>query len=108
MAVAVVIDNSGSMRDKRPAVNQADGIHPNAKGVEVIVRRILSLVIKTIENMDAAGKSSRALRPAPRLAFFVATKKVSKEMAFSCGGHDFRERLRRFLLALLVICSVLS
>jgi acyl-CoA thioesterase-1 len=39
-----------------PALNQADGIHPNAKGVAVIVRRILPLVVKTIEKMKAAGK----------------------------------------------------
>lgn len=31
-----------------PALNQPDGIHPNAKGVDVIVERILPLVLKLI------------------------------------------------------------
>lgn len=31
-----------------PALNQADGIHPNAKGVDIIVERILPLVLKLI------------------------------------------------------------
>lgn len=34
-----------------PALNQPDGIHPNAKGVDVIVERILPFVTK---NLDAA------------------------------------------------------
>lgn len=34
-----------------PALNQADGIHPNVKGVAVIVRRILPLVLRTIERL---------------------------------------------------------
>lgn len=34
-----------------PALNQPDGIHPNARGVEVIVERILPFVTK---NLDAA------------------------------------------------------
>jgi len=52
-----------------PALNQSDGIHPNAKGVTVIVRRILPLVIKTIEKMEAAGR--RWIEPGRR---FVASK----------------------------------
>lgn len=31
-----------------PALNQADGIHPNAKGVEIIVGRLLPLVRKLV------------------------------------------------------------
>lgn len=31
-----------------PSLNQADGIHPNAKGVDVIVERIVPLVLKLI------------------------------------------------------------
>jgi acyl-CoA thioesterase-1 len=38
-----------------PALNQADGIHPNSRGVAVIVRRILPLVLKTIERMTHGG-----------------------------------------------------
>lgn len=36
---------------QEPALNQPDGIHPNAKGVDVIVERILPFVTK---NLDAA------------------------------------------------------
>ena len=32
----------------RPELNQADGIHPNVKGVAEIVHRILPLVVKTL------------------------------------------------------------
>ena len=31
-----------------PALNQADGIHPNAKGVSVIVQRMLPVLLKTL------------------------------------------------------------
>lgn len=34
-----------------PALNQPDGIHPNARGVDVIVERIMPFVVK---NLDAA------------------------------------------------------
>lgn len=34
-----------------PALNQRDGIHPNAAGVEVIVRRILPFVIKLLNSV---------------------------------------------------------
>ena len=38
-----------------PALNQADGIHPNAKGVAVIVERILPYVIELVEEAMANG-----------------------------------------------------
>lgn len=41
----------GVARD--PALNQADGIHPNAAGVRVIVGRLLPLLIKTIDALPA-------------------------------------------------------
>jgi acyl-CoA thioesterase-1 len=40
-----------------PALNQEDGIHPNAAGVEVIVARILPTVIEAIEQLEAPGPS---------------------------------------------------
>ncbi len=36
----------------RPALNQADGIHPNAKGVAVIVKRMLPHVEAVIDDLD--------------------------------------------------------
>lgn len=40
-----------------PTLNQADGIHPNAAGVKVIVERMLPSVLQAIERLDrkAAG-----------------------------------------------------
>jgi len=38
-----------------PDLNQADGIHPNAAGVEVIVRRILPLVEDCLEQLQKKG-----------------------------------------------------
>lgn len=35
-----------------PALNQADGIHPNAEGVAVIVRKIMPYVIRLIEQTE--------------------------------------------------------
>ena len=35
----------------QPALNQPDGIHPNAKGVEVIVTRILPHVISVLDKI---------------------------------------------------------
>ena len=32
-----------------PALNQVDAIHPNAKGVEEIVRRIVPYVLKLLD-----------------------------------------------------------
>jgi acyl-CoA thioesterase-1 len=43
-----------------PALNQPDGIHPNAKGVDVIVERILPFVTK---NLDDAASVRRPARP---------------------------------------------
>jgi acyl-CoA thioesterase I len=43
-----------------PALNQPDGIHPNAKGVDVIVERILPFVTK---NLDDAASVRRPPRP---------------------------------------------
>ena len=43
-----------------PALNQPDGIHPNAKGVDVIVERILPFVTK---NLDDATSVRRPARP---------------------------------------------
>jgi acyl-CoA thioesterase-1 len=36
-----------------PSLNQDDGMHPNAEGVEVIVKRILPDVIALLQNSDA-------------------------------------------------------
>ncbi len=40
-----------------PALNQADGIHPNAAGVKVIVERMLPYLLQAIQRLDrkAAG-----------------------------------------------------
>ena len=43
-----------------PALNQPDGIHPNAKGVDVIVERMLPFVTK---NLDDAAPVRRPARP---------------------------------------------
>ena len=43
-----------------PALNQPDGIHPNAKGVDVVVERILPFVTK---NLDDAASVRRPARP---------------------------------------------
>ena len=37
-----------------PSLNQADGIHPNADGVAVIVDRLLPMVIALIESAGLA------------------------------------------------------
>ncbi len=39
----------------RPALNLADGIHPNTAGVQVMVEGILPLVMEAIKRMDNAG-----------------------------------------------------
>jgi acyl-CoA thioesterase-1 len=44
-----------------PALNQADGIHPNPKGVDVIVERILPFVTKNLD--DYAASVRRPARP---------------------------------------------
>lgn len=43
-----------------PALNQPDGIHPNAKGVDILVERILPFVTK---NLDDAASVRRPARP---------------------------------------------
>ncbi|MEE2745272.1 MAG: arylesterase [Pseudomonadota bacterium] len=41
----------------RPHLNQADGIHPNAKGVDEIVRRILPSVITLLKSIKCSNCS---------------------------------------------------
>ncbi len=43
-----------------PELNQADGIHPNAAGVAVIVKRIAPHVIRLLENADIARRGAEA------------------------------------------------
>jgi acyl-CoA thioesterase-1 len=44
-----------------PALNQADGLHPSAKGVDVIVERLLPFVTKNLD--DHAASVRRPARP---------------------------------------------
>jgi acyl-CoA thioesterase-1 len=44
-----------------PALNQPDGIHPNPKGVDVIVERLLPFVTKNLD--DYAASVRRPARP---------------------------------------------
>ncbi len=46
---------------QEPALNQADGIHPNAKGVDILVERILPFVTKNLD--DYAASVRRPARP---------------------------------------------
>jgi len=41
-----------------PALNQADGIHPNAAGVKVIVGRMLPFVLQAIRQLDRKAPGS--------------------------------------------------
>jgi len=41
-----------------PALNQADGIHPNAAGVKVIVERMLPSVLQAIQQLDRKATGS--------------------------------------------------
>jgi acyl-CoA thioesterase-1 len=41
-----------------PALNQADGIHPNAAGVKVIVERMLPFVLQAIQRLDRRASGS--------------------------------------------------
>ncbi|MFO7982464.1 MAG: arylesterase [Desulfuromonadales bacterium] len=41
-----------------PEMNQSDGIHPTAEGIEEIVRRILPMVRRLLEEQVASGPSS--------------------------------------------------
>lgn len=40
-----------------PALNQADGIHPNPKGVDVVVERLLPFVTKNLDTYAASVRS---------------------------------------------------
>ena len=40
-----------------PALNQADGIHPNPKGVDVVVERLLPFVTKNLDSYAATVRS---------------------------------------------------
>jgi acyl-CoA thioesterase I len=42
---------------QEPALNQADGIHPNPKGVDVVVERLLPFVTKNLDNYAASVRS---------------------------------------------------
>jgi len=44
-----------------PALNQPDGIHPNAKGVEIVVARLMPFVAKNLD--DYAASVRRPARP---------------------------------------------
>lgn len=44
-----------------PALNQADGIHPNPKGVDIVVERILPFITKNLD--DYASSVRRPARP---------------------------------------------
>ncbi|TXH39188.1 MAG: arylesterase [Rhodospirillaceae bacterium] len=39
-----------------PALNQADGIHPNAEGVAIIVKRLLPSLVKVMDTVQPADK----------------------------------------------------
>jgi acyl-CoA thioesterase-1 len=41
-----------------PTLNQADGIHPNAEGVKVIVERMLPYVLQAIQRLDRKAPGS--------------------------------------------------
>ena len=47
-----------------PALNQPDGIHPNPKGVDVIVERILPFVTKNLDDFAASAHAPPVRRPA--------------------------------------------
>jgi len=46
------------------ALNQGDGIHPNPKGVDVIVERILPFVTKNLDDFAASAHAPPIRRPA--------------------------------------------
>ena len=46
---------------KDPTLNKADGIHPNPKGVDVVVERLLPFVTKNLD--DYATSVRRSARP---------------------------------------------
>jgi acyl-CoA thioesterase-1 len=47
-----------------PALNQGDGIHPNPKGVDVIVERILPFATKNLDDFAASAHAPPVRRPA--------------------------------------------
>jgi acyl-CoA thioesterase I len=47
-----------------PALNQPDGIHPNPKGVDVIVERILPFVTRNLDDFAASAHAPPLRRPA--------------------------------------------
>jgi acyl-CoA thioesterase-1 len=47
-----------------PALNQGDGIHPNPKGVDVIVERILPFVTRNLDAFAASAHAPPVRRPA--------------------------------------------
>ena len=46
-----------------PVLSQADGLHPNPQGVEVIVKHLLPFVNKNLDDYDNAASVHRASRP---------------------------------------------
>jgi acyl-CoA thioesterase-1 len=42
-----------------PMLNQPDGIHPNPKGVDVIVERILPFVTKNLDDYASVRRPAR-------------------------------------------------
>jgi acyl-CoA thioesterase I len=46
---------------QEPALNQADGIHPNPKGVDIVVERLLPFVVENLDNHAASVR--RPARP---------------------------------------------
>lgn len=42
-----------------PALNQADGIHPNPKGVDVVVERLLPFVTRNLDDAPAVRRPAR-------------------------------------------------
>jgi acyl-CoA thioesterase-1 len=42
----------------QPALNQADGIHPNPAGVQVIVERFTPIVLKALADIEQASKAT--------------------------------------------------
>ena len=42
-----------------PALNQPDGIHPNPKGVDVVVERLLPFVTRNLDDAPAVRRPAR-------------------------------------------------
>ena len=58
------IPSSSTAWRQDPALNQPDGIHPNPKGVDVIVERILPFVTKNLDDFAASAHAPPVRRPA--------------------------------------------